>query len=251
MSKFSLFSPIQWETYLDEERPRETINTVTIFISGFLTANKNSFAEYFEDYFFKDNEKSKYYFYLWPSCEGIDSDKNIFEIFSEGVNLLKGLGCSFEEAYANAEISGEILSHIIGSQKFFNKKVNLVGHSLGCRVIYNCLKHFKKNYKTLKGIINDVIFLAGATEMDDSEFNDIVNEFIGGRVIHCFNANDEALFISTPFSNSPIGIREILKKDKSKIENYETDLSHMNYCNNLGKILEKINNEGNGNISFI
>ena len=40
---------------------------VTIFIGGFLTADKNSFAEEFKNYSFKGNGKSDYYFYLWPS----------------------------------------------------------------------------------------------------------------------------------------------------------------------------------------
>ena len=37
---------------------------VTIFIGGFLTADKNSFAEEFKNYSFKGNGKSDYYFYL-------------------------------------------------------------------------------------------------------------------------------------------------------------------------------------------
>ena len=111
-----------------------------------------------------------------------------FKKIREGFNFLQGVGCSFEEAYNNAIIAGEILSYIIGSQKFFGAKVNLVGHSLGCRVIYKCLWHFSKNYPELKEIINDVIFLAGATDMgeiDEFNFNKIVNTFVGGRFINC------------------------------------------------------------------
>jgi len=211
-------------------------NMVTIFVSGFLTANKNSFEVYFKDYFFKENHKSDYYFYLWPSCDGL--------------NYFNGIGCNFEEAYDNAEIAGEILSYIIGSKRFFNSKVNLVGHSLGCKVIYHCLDYISKNYKNLKGTINDVIFLAGATTMDDKNFSEIVKNFVGGIFIHCFNSNDEALFLSKPFSDSPVGARKINSSD-NKIINYETDLGHTNYCCNFGNILKKIEEKGNKNISFI
>ena len=222
-------------------------NMVTIFVSGFLTENKNSFAEYYKDYSFRGNGKSDYYFYSWPSY----SVPGFFEILSEGIGQYNGIGCSFEEAYNNTLIAGEILADIIGSKKFFGSKINLVGHSLGCKVIYQCLSYFSKNYKTLKDTINDVIFLAGAAEMVDWYFSNIVNNFVGGRVIHCFNPNDVALFFSKPFICSPIGLRSI-SIDYSKIENYETDLDHMDYCNNLDKILEKIDTYSYGKkISFI
>ena len=238
---------------LEVENKEPNKNMVTIFISGFLTANKNSFAQGFKNYSFKANGKSDYYFYSWPSCASPDFDKNIFEIIEESINTLNGIGCNFEEAYNNAIIVGEILSDIIGSQKFFGAKINLVGHSLGCRVIYYCLKYFSQNYKTLTETINDVIFLAGATTINEYELRNIVEKFVGGRFIHCFNKNDSALFISKPFSDSPIGLGEIWNYN-SKIENYETDLEHTDYCCNLDKILEKIKEIGNKelkDISFI
>ena len=100
----------------------------------------------------------------------------------------------------------------------------------------------------MTGVINDVIFLAGATELSDYYFNKTVNKYVNGRFIHCFNKDDEALFISQPFANLPIGMREL---EGDKFENYETDLSHTNYCKNLDFILENIENEYNGKkISF-
>ncbi len=83
-------------------------NMVTIFVSGFLTENKNSFAQYFKDYSFRGNGKSDYYFYSWPSY----SVPGFFEILSEGIGQYNGIGCSFEEAYNNAIIAGEILQKI-------------------------------------------------------------------------------------------------------------------------------------------
>lgn len=225
-------------------------NLVTIFISGFLTEDKNSFAECYEKYFFKDNFKSNYYCFLWPSCGGIDSDTSIFSLIAQSINLLDGIGCKFEEAYKNAEIAGEILSNIIGCKKFFgNAQINLVGHSLGCRVIHKCLEHFSQNFSDMDTTIKDVILLAGATSINDFRFNIIVNEFVNGRFIHCFNKKDNALFISQPFSDCPIGLRKI--DGDNKIENYETDLEHTNYCDNLGFILTNVNKMRKKSISFI
>ena len=227
-------------------------NMVTIFVSGFLTENKNSFDKNYENYSFKDNKKSSYYFYLWPSCGSPDEGSNFIENVKEICTSYNGIGCKFEEAYKNAIISGELLSDIIASKStnfFGESKINLVGHSLGCRVIFNCLKHFSNKYKNLKGIINDVILLAGATTIDDYEFDRMIYNLVGGRFIHCFNKNDIALFISQPFSSSPIGLREIKTYFPSKIENYETDLAHTEYCENLDFILNNINNKNS--ISFI
>ena len=133
--------------------------------------------------------------------------------------------------------------------------------------------HFSENYQNLKDTINDVIFLAGATTINVFKFSEIVHNYIGGRFINCFNKNDAALFISQPFSDSPIGLRDIFDLHGSTlkirrimgeqipflnrfagIENYETDLGHMDYCNNLEKILKKIkclDEEGTKKISFI
>ena len=126
----------------------------------------------------------------------------LFEKIDEIKDFANGISCKFEEAYKNASISGEILSYIIGSKNFFgNAKINLVGHSLGCRVIYCCLEELKTDYKNLTGIINDIIFLAGATELSDDDFGKIVKEYVNGRFIHCFNTDDEVLFISHSLAN--------------------------------------------------
>ena len=180
---------------------------------------------------------------------GLKQYEKAIKNFNEAIEI----DSDFEEAYNNAIIAGEILSDIIGSQKFFGAKINLVGHSLGCRVIYYCLRNFSENYKTQTETINDVIFLAGATTIDKYNLRYIVDKFVGGRFIHCFNKYDSALFVSQPFSDSPIGLNEIWNYD-SKIENYETDLEHTDYCCNLDKILEKIEekrDKGQKKISFI
>ena len=246
-SKFRLFSLGS----LGEDKPYN--NTVTIFVSGFLTEDENSFARQFYNYEFSNNKKSDYYFYLWPSCGQPDTDRNICEQILQTIICLNGIWCKFEEAYKNAIIAGEILAKIIGTKNFFgDAKINLVGHSLGCRVICECLEYFSDNYKEINDVINDVILLAGATTMNDKKFNEKVKKFVKGRFIHCYNKNDFAFFISQPFSESPIGIRKIdpfcitkgghrwhSKKDEI-IESYETDLGHTDYCPNLERILYKI-----------
>ena len=65
--------------------------------------------------------------------------------------------------------------------------------------------------------------MAGAITIYKYELREIIKNFVRGRFIHCFNKNDFTLFISQPFSHSPIGLGEIWNYD-CKIENYETDL---------------------------
>ena len=270
LSKYALFSlnslDLQINNWISEnygidfkdmyinEMPKEfNNNTVTIFVSGFLTEDKNTFAENYPDYFFKDNLKSDYFFYLWPSYGLTDENLNIFETIAQNVSIFNGFGCKFEEAYYNAIISGKILSNIIMSKNFFgDAKINLVGHSLGCRVIFYCLKYIFENDKNgnLNNIINDVIFLAGATTVEDYRIREIVEKIVNGRFINCFNKNDNSLFVSLPFSDFPIGLREIY--GGSRIENYETDFPHTEYCDNLNFILNNVDYKYNGKIiSFI
>ena len=79
----------------------------------------------------------------------------------------------------------------------------------------------------MKKTINNVKLLAWATKIYDYNIKKIVEEFVNGWFINCFNKNDNMLFIFQLFSDFPIELREI--DGGSKIENYETDLAYTNY----------------------
>ena len=60
-----------------------------------------------------------------------------------------------------AHKQGELLAHILASEKVFeNKVVSFCGFSLGAKVIYNCLSTMADLGFDSK--VSDVIFMAGA-----------------------------------------------------------------------------------------
>ena len=124
---------------------------VTIFITGFYSSDsdikgywKNFTNEYLEKY-----PNSMIYYYNWPS-NNLDVSEVLYN--KEEFNF----------ADDRAKMCGKILGNLIESNLFFGDfKINLVGFSLGCQIIKNCLEELY-NRKVFNRI-NNVIFIAGAT----------------------------------------------------------------------------------------
>ena len=168
-------------------------NLITILISGFGSEN-DTFSLSWKIFIDNDPTNTTYYFYRWPG----DSSLNIF---------LKSLPLSlghlvfntklpqiFKESKERAANSGKLLALILKSRKFFgDKKINLVGFSLGTHVIKYCLKELGYSEEG-KNIINNVIFLGGATTFKNrSNWFNILNKTVKGRIINCFSKKDEIL----------------------------------------------------------
>jgi len=90
------------------------------------------------------------------------------------------------------------------------QKFNLVGHSLGCRVIYYALEALSTKKDKY---INDVIFLGGAVGRTDNESWRNTLNAIDGKIYNCFSREDKVLDIIYKTANAglsdPIGVRPI------------------------------------------
>jgi len=120
------------------------------------------------------------------------------------------------------------------------QKFNLVGHSLGCRVIYYVLVALGSKADTY---INDVILLGGAVGRDDVEGWTTAVSAVDGKIYNCHSNQDMVLSKIYKIANAglsdPIGINPI-KIDNSKIENIKCDdfvESHMTWKKHYEKIL--------------
>ena len=49
------------------------------------------------------------------------------------------------------------------------------------------------NLKIENNIINNVMFIAGATHIEQMKWNNIFNEVVNGRIINCYSKNDFVL----------------------------------------------------------
>ncbi|MEZ9833029.1 DUF726 domain-containing protein [Vibrio breoganii] len=124
------------------------------------------------------------------------------------------------------------------------QKFTLVGHSLGCRVIYYALEALaskEENY------IEDVILLGGAVGRNDEKGWSRALSAIEGSLYNCHSENDSILAILYQTANaglsSPIGYAPICL-DNSKLINVDcSELvdSHMNWKKYYSDILNKIN----------
>jgi hypothetical protein len=235
-----------------------------IFISGFLSRNQN------EEINWKDIEKYepfKYYdkFYLkWDSKDIQDLFKgpNFIELLAS--LFFKRLPSIFRDAQNSAKIHGMILAHLISSKKyFFQKTITLVGYSLGCHVIKHCLKELhsieRKKIAKTEGILQRIIFIAGATNFKNREKWKKIFQTIPGNIINLTSQNDfplKKLFpIFCKLENSkvsnnnhkfPIGVKDfsiIVDKFNDSydlITNHDLsgeNIGHFNYMNLLSGIL--------------
>ena len=125
------------------------------------------------------------------------------------------------------------------------QKFNLVGHSLGCRVIYYALEALstKKNR-----YINDVILLGGAVGRRDKEGWTKALNSIDGTIYNCHSSQDQVLNkiyrIANAGLSSPIGIKPIELENK-KIKNISCDdlvEGHMTWKSHYEEILLRIYN---------
>jgi hypothetical protein len=123
------------------------------------------------------------------------------------------------------------------------QKFNLVGHSLGCRVIYYTLEALS----TKKGsYINDVILLGGAVGRNDDKGWNKALKAVGGHLYNCHSKQDQVLSkiyqIANAGLSSPIGIKPI-ELAHEKLHNINCDNfveSHMTWKSHYESILKKI-----------
>ena len=226
-------------------------NTLTILVSGFGSENDIHCIEW-KKYIENDLQNSTYYFYHWPGDSFTKIIIKSLPIGLGGIKFDSDLPKVFIESKNKAKISGKLLSIILRSRLFFgNRQINLVAFSLGTHVVKNCLKELCINDEG-KMILNDVIFMAGATTFKDrSNWYKIFKKVVGGRVINCYSKSDNILkyLYSNCTGNEPIGIKKVDindgKSGKNIVENYDfTDLNlgHLTYRVKFNDILKRINN---------
>ncbi|WOQ98448.1 DUF726 domain-containing protein [Vibrio cholerae] len=123
------------------------------------------------------------------------------------------------------------------------QKFNLVGHSLGCRVIFYTLMALGTKSEKY---INDVILLGGAVGKDDK--NSWLNALstIDGRLYNCYSEQDMVLKHLYDCANAklskPIGFYPIPFEDERLVNIDCTDIvhSHMTWKKNYATILSLI-----------
>ena len=219
-------------------------NTITILISGFLSEKDD--INSWEQFFNYDRNNSNYYLFRWPSSD-------ISTLIFKSLIFIFNAANLFLECKRKAKYAGKILALFLASNEEFNNcQINLAGFSLGSQVLKYCLKELDE-IKGHRIMINNALFLAGATVMREEKKNIWRNKFkniVGGRVINCYSKYDWVLenLFKLCVRKNPIGLNKMNIKDENGeydvVEDYDFSdlhLGHTEYRKNFKKILSRIN----------
>lgn len=167
-----------------------------------------------------------------------------FNPFGPIMTALGFAGNPWHVAMVRAAKTGAVLADAISRSR--EKNFTLVGHSLGCRVIYYALQALssKKRKK-----VNDVILLGGAVGKDDEKGWKTATKAINGTIYNCHSRHDGVLSKLYRIANAnlshPIGISPIPGHNK-KIKNRNCSKfirgagAHMIWKQHYGEILRRI-----------
>ncbi|MGD1524185.1 DUF726 domain-containing protein [Vibrio harveyi] len=143
--------------------------------------------------------------------------------------LTGGAKSEWKQSLINAELAGVELANYIGSHK---GQYVLMGHSLGARVAFHCLKNLAPSKMVLSA------FLFGGAIPINEKWNEITEKKPSLRIYNAHSKNDYVLKVlyraGTKLSEHPIGLRPINQKNAKGILNIDMSKlvsGHMEYKN--------------------
>ncbi len=142
----------------------------------------------------------------------------------------------FRHSCAQAETMGKLLLSQLSEYLLHNhtgiNTINLIGHSLGGRLVYHCLKNLNHNqYQQLT--INDVLLMAAAVEAQPCEVRSMRDQLKGVRLFNAYSKADRVL---------PVNLGEtcIGRHPTEHFENIEIGgFGHTDYWPKLQEVLTK------------
>lgn len=138
-------------------------------------------------------------------------------------------------ALKKSEQAGKLLSKEL--MKFENNDFILIGHSLGSRVIYNCLDNLRMSEMK---IIYDIHLLGGAVS-NNLEIWLRAENAVKNNIYNYYSYQDKVLQIAYKlgtFDNNPIGRTEIATNKSKNINVTHIVNSHMTFKNTFGHYIQ-------------
>lgn len=201
---------------------------ILILISGYLSSNGEHSKEWNKliEVYIKKYKNPIIYFFNWPSSE---------------FQLIKILyhWKDFKDARERGKYCGRLLALMMMSNSFFKEvEINIAAFSLGNHVLKHCIKELE-NFGRLD-ILNNIIFMAGATNIECNFKWEQRLSSIKGAIINCYSDIDLALaYCKLITGKDTIGTKKLKFKNKNVI-NYLISSFHVLYRINMdiiGQIL--------------
>jgi len=182
-------------------------------------------------------------FAFWPSSHYSQVDKissNVcmaasrFHPIAGAVAFAGDRAIHFARIRARAEAMGKVLLEQLNDYLFDKHRtvttVNLIGHSLGGRLVVNTLKHLTQQPAGL--VIGEVLLMAAAVKVEPAEALQM-RKCITGRLINAYSKDDWVLHLN--LGESSIGRNEVEHFDNIRIP----DFGHGHYWEKLAEVMSR------------
>ena len=147
----------------------------------------------------------------------------------------------FSIAKSRAEKAGEVLADALVNRAQGERPVNLIGYSLGARVIYSCL--LKLSEVKAFGLVENVVLIGAPLPSETAEWRKM-RSVVAGRLVNVYSENDYVLGFLYRTSSIQYGVAGLQKVEGvAGIENVDVTQSvsgHLRYRFMVGSILKKI-----------
>ena len=147
----------------------------------------------------------------------------------------------FSIAKSRADKAGEVLADALINKAQGERAVNLVGYSLGARVIYTCLTSLAK--RKAFGLVESVVLVGAPAPSTSAEWR-TMRAVVSGRLVNVYSENDYVLGFLYRTSSVQFGIAGLQPiKGVAGVENVDVSQSvsgHMRYRHLIGSILKDI-----------
>jgi len=238
-SEYNIFDYKEKLNVFEIIKKKEGIYPAIITVDGFLNQDKDDIEEW-EIAIIKKYPNNAWYHLNWQS----ENTKKLLRRSLERVGILlipspiyfttlprvaiglSGIKKTWTNALRKSEETGSLLSKVLSKCEI--DEYILIGHSLGSRVIFNCLNDLKANEKK---IIKDVHLLGGAVTNNKEKWS-LAENAIKNKIYNYYSKKDSVLKIAYKlgtFDNNPIGRTLINSRKSENINVTKLVNSHMTF----------------------
>lgn len=183
---------------------------IQIFVHGFLNGTTGAYNK-IHSHILAARPAGRVYLFHWPSGHFFDPN-------------------FFMKQQLAAQLGQTLLRHVRGVSGAREWPMNLIGHSLGARLIHYALEH----YDWTPYHLENVVLMGSAATGDDDDWTRCADK-VSGRLVHAWSAHDK--IIKAPWAGKAGSDR--LPVRHSKIRNLNTGLGHMDYWPSLEWVLQR------------
>ena len=193
---------------------------ILILISGYLSSKSEHSKEWSKliEVYKKKYTNPIIYFFNWPSSE-IKLNKILYH------------WKDFKDARERGKYCGRLLELMMMSNFFKDVKINIAAFSLGNHVLKHCIKELEKFGRL--DILNNIIFMAGATDIKCNDKWEQRLSPIKGNVINFYSNVDLALVYCKIITGKDTIGTKILKFKNKNVKNYLINSFHVLYRINM------------------